>query len=66
MLAVPTAYIALPPVVALTAVQLVERANKWAAELDVSQQVHYLFTNVSVSLSGELGQHCRLLSRLLL
>jgi tRNA (guanine-N7-)-methyltransferase len=31
--------------------QLVERANKWAKELGVSGQVHYVFTNVSVSLA---------------
>jgi hypothetical protein len=32
--------------------QLVERANKWAAELSLKGSVHYLFTNVSVSMTG--------------
>eukprot|EP00878_Enallax_costatus_P039167 GHUV01044715.1.p1 GENE.GHUV01044715.1~~GHUV01044715.1.p1 ORF type:complete len:286 (+),score=54.82 GHUV01044715.1:129-986(+) len=37
--------------------QLVERANKWAQELNYDSQVHYLFTNVSVSLSGLLQDY---------
>jgi hypothetical protein len=37
----------------VSAMQLVERANKWSAELDMQDSVHFLFTNVSVSLAGE-------------
>lgn len=33
---------------------LVERANKWCQELAMQEQVHFLFTNVSVSLAGLL------------
>lgn len=36
----------------LPVVQLVERANKWSSELGVQDSVHFLFTNVSVSLAG--------------
>lgn len=38
----------LPPLL----LQLVERANKWCQELGMQEQVHFLFTNVSVSLTG--------------
>jgi tRNA (guanine-N7-)-methyltransferase len=37
--------------------QLVERANKWADELGLSSNVHYVFTNVSVSLAGLLAAY---------
>lgn len=37
--------------------QLVKRANKWAQELDLDSQVHYLFTNVSISLAGLLRDY---------
>jgi hypothetical protein len=40
----------------VSVVQLVERANKWSAELGMQDSVHFLFTNVSVSLAG--GQNC--------
>jgi tRNA G46 methylase TrmB len=39
------------PLLSPPTLQLVERANKWAQETGVSDQVHYVFTNVSVSLA---------------
>ncbi|KAF8061311.1 trmB [Scenedesmus sp. PABB004] len=36
---------------------LVERANKWAAELGLGGRVRYVFTNVSVSLAGLLASY---------